>query len=146
MDAGVLMRSDYQPASDDPEEQLKQLQHALFDGTGADMRNLDILVLVACAVGRLKSSRNIDVEGLYTKLLIARCPTVLAARRPIADTEAAHFAAEFVDQYMTRLTNPPHGNAPFLRARAFNACRRVFRDSDVVTDHLIQAFELYGLG
>jgi CHAT domain-containing protein len=114
-----------------------------WNGRGADLRHLDLLLLVACAVGRLRQHGGRDVEGLYAELVRHGGRCVVAARWPIADLEAAHFATAFVDQYLRNL----RAGVPFARARALNqACRDRVGPADGVTAHLAAAFALYGAG
>lgn len=125
----------------------------LWQGDGGDLASVDLLFLVACAVGRLKQriyQGEGDVTGLYARL--ASCRAVIAARWPIADIEAAVFAAEFIREYL-QATNENDGLLPlFARARLLNQVRlrltTVAPGSEVspVSQHLAHAFELYGLG
>lgn len=118
----------------------------VWDGGGADLSSLDLLLLVACAVGRLAQDGQRDVEGLYAKLVAQGCRAVIAARWPIADTEAAVFATILADEYLTLRKETAGQTVPFLRARALNRARRLAVSEQAVTEHLAAAFDLYGYG
>jgi hypothetical protein len=125
------------------------LSDGLWCGDGADLSRVDLLLLVACAVGRLHEEDNSrDIKGLYTQLAAHRCRSVIAARWPIADTEAATFAAEVVHRYLAAL----RGGAPvpFARSRALNQARRELVDHPSnavrVSSHVASAFEIFGRG
>jgi hypothetical protein len=117
-------------------------------GQGAALSGLDLLVLAACAMGRLDQGYGRDVEGLYVQLLARGCRTFVAARWPIADTEAATFLTELFRHYCENLecTRRRH----FARARALNQTRNALVDHPDptvrVTRHLASSFELYGRG
>ncbi len=125
------------------------LAGGLWRGDGVNLSGLDLLVLVACAVGRLQQSGERDVIGLYAHLLAHRGRTVIAARWPVADVEAAALAAELVHQYATAVENGMAAT-PFARARALNRARRALLDEGDaryrVGRHLASAFEIYGRG
>jgi hypothetical protein len=125
------------------------LSDGLWCGDGVDLSRVDLLLLVACAVGRLHEEDNSrDIKGLYTQLAAHRCRSVIAARWPIADTEAATFAAEVVHHYLLALRGDAPG--PFARSRALNQARRKLVDhpSDAVrvSSHVASAFEIFGRG
>jgi CHAT domain-containing protein len=126
-----------------------KLADGLWQGDGADLHHVGLLVLCACAVGRLQQIGDRDVEGLYTKLVVHKGRSVVAARWPIADTEAATFVAELAHQYMLAVDGE-RGRERFARSRALNEARKYLLDhSDPryrVSWHLAAAFELYGLG
>jgi hypothetical protein len=107
-----------------------------------------LLILVACAVGRLEQTGGRDVRGLYARLVAHRGRAVIAAGWPIADNEAAVFATILVDEYLAAVNAARSSGdplPPFLRARALNRARRRAL-AHGVTPHLAGAFELYGLG
>jgi hypothetical protein len=117
-------------------------------GDGCDLSSLDLLILVACAIGRLSQEGERDVEGLYAQLVAHRGRAVVAARWPIADTEAATFVTALVAEYLEE-RRKRGAQTPFLRARALNQTRRALlqaSDPVRVSFHLAAAFELYGLG
>jgi hypothetical protein len=109
-----------------------------------DLSGLDLLLLVACAVGRVQQTGDRDVEGLYTWFAAHGGRSVIAAGWKVADREAATLAAEVVRQYL--------GAAPgaFRRARALNRARRQLllpcEEGPAVSWHLASAFEIYGRG
>jgi hypothetical protein len=124
------------------------LADGLWRGEGVDLSRLDLLVLVACAVGRLRQQENRDVDGLYARLVTQGGRCVLAARWPIADTEAATFVTELVRQYVGEVEGKG-GFMPFDRARALNQARRILLtegdEAYRLSPHLASAFEIYGL-
>jgi hypothetical protein len=69
---------------------------------------------------------------------------------PIADTEAATFAAELAHEYLQGLASTGGQPEPFARARAMNRARRNLLDhadpAVRVSFHLAAALEMYGLG
>jgi hypothetical protein len=109
-----------------------------------DLSGLDLLLLVACAVGRVQQTGDRDVEGLYTWFAAHGGRSVIAAGWKVADREAATLAAEVVRQY---LRAPP---GAFRRARALNQARRQMllpcAGEPSVSWHLASAFEIYGRG
>ena len=117
-------------------------------GNGTDLSAVDLLVLVSCAVGRMSQGENRDVEGMYARLAVQGARCVVAARWPIADTEAACFILEMVNEYLT-LCQKKGGVGRFDRARALNHARRAMLNhpSDVlrVSMHQAAAFDIYGL-
>lgn len=131
-----------------------RLADGLWQGQTGDLASLDLMFLVACAVGRLSQSvfgsGERDVSGLYARL--ATCRAVIAARWPIADVEAAFFAATFIDEYLKATDR--HGGLlpPFARARLLNKVRQRLTqphagsEQPLVSRHLAHTFELYGLG
>ena len=58
-------------------------------GNEADLGSIDLLVLVACAVGRVNQEGDRDIERLYSRLLVHRGRSVVAARWRIADAESS---------------------------------------------------------
>lgn len=117
-------------------------------GDGADLSNVDLLILVACAVGRLNQEGDRDVEGLYTQLVRQGASAVIGARWPISDIEAAEFVAQMVREYIVEIGERPQLES-FERARAFNRARRQVLDRTNhrrVTFHQAAAFDFYGLG
>lgn len=125
------------------------LADGVWRGDGIELSRVDWLILVACAVGRLEQQGRRDVEGLYAQLVVHRSRSVMAARWPIADTEAATFVTEVVHQYLNALARNG-GLEPFARARALNRARSKLLDGVDqrfrVSTHLASAFEIYGLG
>jgi hypothetical protein len=125
----------------------------IWKGIGANFDSLDILVLVACAVGRLQQNGYRDVESFYAELLARQCRCVLSARWPIADNEAAVLVVSFINAYLSLLKEKQQISCNFLRARALNRTRHMLhnhirhsQNHPLLTDHLVQAFEIYGLG
>lgn len=123
----------------------------VWKGEGSQLEPLDLLFFVACSIGRLSASGALDTEGFYAELAARRARSVIAARWPIADAEAATFATEVVKHYIEALEQ--HGRAaPFLRARALNGARKRLLDDPTlpetvrVGEHLASAFEIYGRG
>ena len=118
-------------------------------GEGTDLSDIDLLILVSCAVGRLTQSGDRDVEGLYARLAVHGARCVAAARWPIADLEAAVLVVEFVNEYLRELARTGVVR-PFDRARALNrARRRTLYGGSLpvrVSFHQAAAFEMYGLG
>lgn len=114
-----------------------------------DLRRLDLLILVACAVGRLTQWGHRDVEGLIAELTACGGRSVIAARWPIADVEAATLTTEIVHQYLLGLAGKTQME-PFARARALNRARCELVDHEDervrIGMHLASAFEMYGLG
>lgn len=126
---------------------VKLADGTCWQGDGANLQWVDLLVLSACSVGRLEQDGARDVEGLYVKLAAHHGRAVIAARWPIADNETAIFTEEIVRQYIARAeANPTAPTPPFARARALNAARRRLLENDDITFHLASAFEIYGLG
>jgi hypothetical protein len=126
------------------------LADGIWGGAGADLGRLDFLIFVACAIGRLRQSDLLDVEGFCARLVASGARCVVAARWPIADREAATFATELVKEYLEAVDKDGL-SAPFLRARALARTRRRLLDSPPdedarVTKHLASAFDIYGLG
>jgi hypothetical protein len=129
-----------------PRQAGVQLADDVWDGQGTDLDPVDLLILVSCAIGRLKQDGNRDVQGLYAQLLVNRGRTVVAARWPIADIEAACLAAELMHQYLDTLRGQDGQVRPFDRARALNRARRRMIAEGLVSPHQAAAFEIYGLG
>jgi hypothetical protein len=125
-----------------------KLKDDCWCGEGADLGAVDLVVFVACAVGRVSHDGDRDIEGLYSRLLVNRGRSVIAARWKIADAEAARFIAEVLDQY--RRLREHASDMPFARARALNQARRNLvgpvEDPTKVSFHLASAFEVYGRG
>lgn len=123
-------------------------KQSVWQGQG-NLSRLDWLLLVACAVGRLKQEGQRDIEGLCAQLFAHQGRCVLAARWPIADTEAATFIIEVVHQYL-ELMRREDWFSSFVRARALNRARHTLvgdgTDPFSVSFHLASAFEVYGLG
>lgn len=121
----------------------------VWQGSGADLSDTDIVILPACSVGRLQQDGDRDVAGLCAELAASRGRTLVAARWPIADTETARFTQLLVDEYLAaaQAAKSDGGVLPlFARARAFRrALERAQADPDI-TFYLAAAFDLYGLG
>lgn len=120
-----------------------------WDGGGADLSGVDLVFLVACGVGRLRQDGRHDVEGLFAELAAHHGRCAITARCPIADREAAAFAAEVVKCYLDEAADHSVPLPPFTRARALNRARRrlLAKDSPVpITTHLAAAFDIYNLG
>ena len=130
---GLLRQAGIELADDEP-----------WCGHGVDWSPVSLLVLVSCAVGRLVQDKGRDVEGLYGRLATYGASSVVAARWKISDFEAAQFAAEFVNEYISEMKRID-SEYPFLRARALNRARRRVLASGRVTHHLVAAFDIYGL-
>ncbi|MBX7105103.1 MAG: CHAT domain-containing protein [Gemmataceae bacterium] len=116
-----------------------------WSGGGAALGAVELLVLVACAVGRVRESDDRDVIGLYAELAAHHARSVVAARWPIADREAATFAVEVVEQYLRAAA----AGEPNPRARALARARRALVGAAApygVSRHLAAAFEVYGAG
>jgi CHAT domain-containing protein len=128
----------------DARQGVRLADGALFCGPGGlvDLSGLDLLLLVACAVGRVEQTGDCDVEGLYAHLAAHGCRSVIAAGWKIADREAAIFGAEVVRQYLESPTGP------FRRARALNKARKTLLNTNNtrVSWHLASAFEIHGRG
>ncbi len=125
------------------------LADGFWSGKHTNLRSLDWLLLVACAIGRLEQESQRDVEGFYAEFVAHGGRSVVAARWPIADVEAATFATEMVHQYLEGIQRTG-GPAPFARARALNNARRRLLDHPDPAFHisfqLASAFDIYGLG
>lgn len=122
-----------------------RLMDSAWSGGGAALGSVELLVLVACAVGRVQESDSRDVVGLYAELASHQARSVVAARWPIADREAATFAVEVVEQYL----RAAEANEPNPRARALARARRALVGAAApygVSRHLAAAFEVYGIG
>ena len=122
---------------------------SLIDGTWVgdiedDLRNVDLLYLVACGVGRLIDDDEREVVGLLVDLAASGVRSIISSKWPISDTESACLAAEFLEQYLLR----PHGT--FARSRALNRARRkLLSDADHnyrPSLHVASAFDLFGVG
>ncbi len=109
----------------------------------------DFLFLMACIIGRLNQTNGErDVRGFIATLAAHDCRCAIAANRPIANTEAALFAGTFFREYLAALRENGGRSHLFLKARVFNRTLR-FLTADkqrAVTPHLMQAFDLYGVG
>jgi len=119
------------------------------NGGGIDLSRIDLVVLVACSVGRLRQDRRHDVEGLFAELAAHHGRCAIAARWPIADCESATFAVEVMRFYLEEAERNDGPLPPFARARALNRARRALVDRDApvrVTEHLAAAFEIYNFG
>jgi len=127
---------------------VKLSEDTEWNGTGADLRDTDLIVLAACSVGRLREDGYGDVEGLCAELAAHHGRTVVAARWPVADTETAALASELVRDYVNEIGAVCAGSfpPPFVRARAFNRARRRLLNTGVISFHVAAAFEIYGLG
>ncbi len=128
---------------------VKLAQDTQWQGTGADLRDTDLILLAACSLGRLLDNGVRDVEGLYAELAAHHGRTVIAARWPIADMETATFTSEVVREYLAvadAAVDAGRALPPFSRARALNRARRRLLASHDITFHLAAAFEIYGLG
>jgi CHAT domain-containing protein len=122
-----------------------QFPTEVWTGDGADLGGVDLLVLVACAVGRPQQDRGRDVEGLYARLVANRGRSVVAAKWPIADTEAALLVGDLVSEYLKEFRRTGEVR-PFDRSRALNRARQRMLDAELVTVHQAAAFDVYGLG
>jgi hypothetical protein len=118
-------------------------------GDGSNLDDVDLLLLLACSVGRLRQDGTRDVEGLYAELAAHHGRTVIAARWPIADNETASLGSAIVREYLAEVAKL-NGNGErlpvFARARALNRARRLAIASGAVSMHLAAAFEIFGLG
>ncbi len=132
-----------------------ELSDGLWRGDGCDWRNVDLLLLASCSVGRLEQTEDQDVEGLCVRLALHRARAVLACRWPVLAPQAIAFANEVVAQYLelSRQAGDGATAATNLRARAVNAARHRFLrggDARVAGEpaglNTVAAFELYGLG
>ena len=128
----------------DVEKAGVSLSDAVWRGDGP-LHQIDILVLCACAVGRLRQPAYSvrDAEGLCTQVVANGGRCVLAAKNPIADREAARFLARFAEEFLA-----DERGGRFAAARALNRTRRALvtsdHDADSVSAHLAGSFELLG--
>jgi hypothetical protein len=126
-----------------------KLADGFWRGDGADLSRVDLLVLVACAVGRLRQWSDRDVEGLYASLAACGARSVIAARWDVDDQEAAAFTKEVVTEFMKSVTDLNESSA-YCRAAALNRARkRLLTPNGPMSNmgiHVAAAFELYGAG
>jgi hypothetical protein len=110
-----------------------------WGGDGADLGNADLLVLLACSVGRLRQDGSRDVEGLYAELAAHHGRTVIAAPWTIADNETASLGHAIVREYLCRggqiewQRRPPATLRPCPRTQPRPPRRRVRRRSQHAT-------------
>ncbi len=123
-----------------------QLADGLWNGGGIAFSPGQVLVLAACAVGRVEQEKLSSIAGLYAELASNGCETVVSAKWPIADTEASQIAAELVRGLMV-LHDYSGSRSPFLRARVLNdAKKKLFGTDRCISLNQVSAFELYGFG
>jgi CHAT domain-containing protein len=120
-----------------------------WSGEGTDLHDVDVLILVCCAVGHLSQDGTQDVEGLYTRLVSQGAKSVIAAKWPIADVEAAELASTFMEEYSKEI-GLDGKVLPFGRARAFHRARMTLlnhmHEDRRISFQVATAFDLYGLG
>jgi len=130
-----------------------ELADGLWSGDGGSWREVGLLVLVSCSVGRLQQVEDQDVEGLCVRLALRRARSVVACRWPVNALEAVAFANEIVAQYWALRGRARLGLIPpqALRARAVAEARRQLLHPPggaprTVGLHTMAAFDLYGNG
>jgi hypothetical protein len=121
------------------------LEDGLWRGQiGSVLSHVDLVFLVACAVGRVHENEESEIEGLSIELAAHGIRSVIAARWPVSDTEGAEFAANFLDNYLKN----PQGD--FAHARALNLTRKALLKRGCgrpsVGFDVLAAFELLGVG
>lgn len=120
----------------------------LWEGDG-NFFHTELIILCACAVGRLSQTASTDVAGLYTRMAANGGTSIVAARWLIDDLHAAWFVLLFLNHYL-RLRTEVGSQTPFLRAEALNFARkecreRLQRGGAAAEWHLFTSFDVYGV-
>ena len=127
---------------------VRLAQDTEWCGSGANLEHIDLVILAACSVGRLRQDGGRDVEGLYAELAAHHGRCVIAARWPIADNETAILVDEIVRQYQGEAADAAKSNLPavpaFARARALQRARQKLLRNGEISTHLAAAFEIFG--
>ncbi len=136
-------------AHGDPEIGGVLLSDGTWDGDDVRLEAVDVLILVSCAVGRVRNQTLYDFDGMYVRLAGCGARSVLAARWPIDDHSASLVCIDFLDRYMG-VEESRRTVDDFERARTLNACRREYLSAAEEAApgmlNVLAAFDLLGRG
>jgi len=122
---------------------------SLWVGEGCDLKQVDLLLLISCSIGRPRQLSELpDVDGFVADLTAHGCRAALAARWPVHCLEAPQLGNMVAEEFCA--TDRQEGRAD--RAAALARARRKIlecadgRKSTTKGLNTVAAFELYGLG
>ncbi len=117
-------------------------------GEGMPLEQFELLLIIACSLGRHQTTGAIDAESFCCDLTLNGGRSAIAARWPIIGSLAAHIGCEIAKEYLAlRNTNNvtgPELTKSRLRAVAFNNARKAIAKDERYLNTLA-AFDLWGL-
>lgn len=115
---------------------------------GCDLRNVDFLIQVSCAIGRVLGGEVSDFDGFCVETAASGCRSVLAGKWPVSAVEAPVLAAEVAIEYARLVASTAERlcDSKSLRSSALSNVRCRLEGSGTVGLNTLAAFDLYGIG